>query len=556
MPNRLQTHVLIWAGLLLAILLLVDRYYWAHVSQWREDQATNMWLGYTAGLRHIPVGLISSRGIPNPNGMILVGFFMSALPSLLSVSFVLGVVQIVLVVLVGWRCFGRNWQYLSLATIPPLSSVILRSTSVELWNQCTITLINLSFLFWALRYLWNQSLWNVPPIVVLILLAPSLYLAGIANAMAMTLLTIGLIAYARPRMDGIRAMLTVTTGLTLASVFFTWLPYIQNVDLERVTGYNEARMGPAALIRAMWESVVRFPIYGALQWADDATVALAFKHSDPELLSASTQLLLWTTGRIYLLQAVFACTTVSYVLYVALLKRITVDRGELKVNEPVARIVVLSASFVALSFAFAAWLGGPAWMYGERPDQVVQFLPMFLLLMFLSPFAISVGGRAGTLITRVSYAALIAFSALSLLCGFMTIRDHLRYRGDALTEADIPLIDKMQAVDFIAMDWRRRSESNVIPVDYELGGGVWNWVPAFGSGLARWYPAPMTTGRSYDYDLLRRYGLKNQQEGIQLRTFGAGRYLVTYAFEEPPKIEGGHITHHVRGRLRVSIVDK
>ena len=66
----------------------------------------------------------------------------------------------------------------------------------------------------------------------------------------------------------------------------------------------------------------------------------------------------------------------------------------------------------------------------------------------------------------------------------------------------------------------------------------------------------MTMGRSFDYEFLRKYGLKNQQEGTQLRTFGNARYLVTYAFEDPPQVENIQITHYIFGRLRASVVDQ
>ena len=145
---------------------------------------------------------------------------------------------------------------------------------------------------------------------------------------------------------------------------------------------------------------------------------------------------------------------------------------------------------------------------------------------------------------------------VNLLCGFMIIRDHLQYRGNILTEADIPLVNKMQAVNFIAQDWKNHSNSTVVPVDYDLGGGKWDWVPEFGKKLTKWYPAVLTQGRSFDYELLRCYGLRNQQEGTQLRSFGNGRYLVTYAFEDPPIVGAGNITNYIFGRLRVSIVEK
>jgi len=148
------------------------------------------------------------------------------------------------------------------------------------------------------------------------------------------------------------------------------------------------------------------------------------------------------------------------------------------------------------------------------------------------------------------------FSTINLLCGFMIIQDYLQYHGKVLTIADIPLSYKMQATDFIASDWKKHSNSNIISVDYNLDGEIWYWVPEFGKQLLHWYPAPMTGGRSFDYELLREYGLTNYQEGIQLRTFGNGRYLVTYAFEKKPQVAEGNITHYIFGRLRVSIVER
>ena len=186
-------------------------------------------------------------------------------------------------------------------------------------------------------------------------------------------------------------------------------------------------------------------------------------------------------------------------------------------------------------------------MEGERTDQVVQFLPLFLFFIFLLPLVITTSERTGQIISRAIYGSMIIFSLVNSLCGFLIIRDYRQYRGDVLTEADVPLIDIMQAIDFIANDWKQKqySASDIVPIDYDLGGGKWNWVPQFGVALTPWYPAPMTMGRCFDYELLRRYGLTNAQEGIQLRTFGTGRYLVTYTFEDPPQIQGSVITYHI-----------
>jgi hypothetical protein len=201
-------------------------------------------------------------------------------------------------------------------------------------------------------------------------------------------------------------------------------------------------------------------------------------------------------------------------------------------------------------------MNGPNWRNGERPDQVVQLLPLFLYFIFLLPVVTKIENTAGDIIQGVSYLSLFVFVTVNLLCGFMIIRDHLQYRGAVLSEADVPLVNKEQAIDFIARDWKEHSDSSIIPVDYDLGGGKWDWVPAFGKALTKWYAAPMTEGRGFDYELLRRYGLKNEQEGVQRRTFGNGRYLVTYAFEEPPQVNAANTEEHIFGRLRVTTVEK
>ena len=214
-----------------------------------------------------------------------------------------------------------------------------------------------------------------------------------------------------------------------------------------------------------------------------------------------------------MIQAVFAAVVLGYVLCLAFLNRGGRVLVMLRVNRPVVRVTALAAVFVLASYACGAYLNGPAWMDGERPDQTVQFLPACLLIVFLSPFTVSIEGSAQRLIAGIAYGVLVAFATASLACGFLTIRDHLSYRGPALTEADVPLTDKEQVVDLIAASWKIRSASRNVPADYHLGGSVWDWVPEFGRGLQRWYRAPMTAGRAFNYKLLRRHGLTNQQEG-------------------------------------------
>jgi hypothetical protein len=554
--KKIDRRVLLLLAVFFIILLIVDRYFWAQVSQWREDQATNLWLGYTRGLTDVPVGLISSQRIPNPNGMVLLGHLLSYLPNLVSVSFFLGLSQILLLLLVAWKSSKQNWRYFLLAFIPAVSSVILRSTSIEYWNQYLLTLINLLFLFFALKYLEKPSLWFIPPVVALVCIAPSLYLAGIVNAIVMTLLTIGIILYKRPARENMIPILILSVLIIVSSVALTWLPYFRNVDIEQFAEFGNREpvlRSITSMLEAAWESFFEFPVYTTFQWATRSNFDEAFKHADARILSPSTNLMLKLIARLYLFQAIFAFTTF---VYGVVRGKTQAQEVQLRYDPSVTKIVVLSMLFIIVSYTASVWLGGPAWINDSRQDQLVQFLPMSLFVIFLLPFLLIVEENARKLIPGISSLSLILFAAFNLICGFMIIRDQLTYRGKEVTEADVPLFDKMQVVKFIANDWKKYSDSNVVPVDYHIGGGKWDRVSEFGLQLEPWYPAPFTQGRGFDYALKRQYGLTNSQEGIQLRTFGSGRYLVTYAFEDVPQVPNGEITHYVFGRLRVSIVER
>ena len=83
---------------ILIILILIysayDRVLWSNISQWHTDQATQMWIGLTQTIENISVGLISSIGLPNPNGMIFIAKALNLLPSLWSVSFIISIAQL------------------------------------------------------------------------------------------------------------------------------------------------------------------------------------------------------------------------------------------------------------------------------------------------------------------------------------------------------------------------------------------------------------------------------------------------------------------------------
>lgn len=553
MPG-LRTTIAVLLGLLILAAIVADRLYWAGVAQWREDQATNLWLGLTQSLTTIPVGLTSSVGLPNPGGMILLGMLMSRLPSLWTVSALLGCLQAAVVLITCWVGSGGKKSIFLLLCAPLLTSVVLRATSVEFWNQSATTLANLLFLLWTVVYVRRPALGKIPALVGLIMLAPAFYLAGLVNAIVMIGIGAALIVLNPPggwRQGWWKAMVP-SIGILAVLAWLVWGPYFRAVGLGQILATASGaplatRIGEAA------QAVVRFPTWGTAQSCDWSS--LAFFQSDRSVLSPAATRLLELALRLQLLQATIGLAT--------LLFAIGRGQGPLTVEQgPRARssmirsyLMIVCVGFVIASYALSPLLGGPNWASGDRRDQVTQMTPLLLIFWFLAPHVLYIPPPARSPTRVLTTIVAILFSALSASAGLLVVRSHLEFRGDVLTEADVPLLQKMELVDHVARDWRSISDSRVIPVDYRLGGGRWDWIPEFGEYLNEWYPAPYTIGRAFDYQLLKEYGLANAQEGIQARSFGGGRYLVTYSFEAEPTPVAGVATHVYFGRLRLTVVE-
>jgi len=545
----------LWVFILciLIILLAADRYNWSAVAQWREDQATNLWLGYTQNLLAMPVGLISSAHIPNPNGMVLFGIALSRLPNLWMVSTVLGVIQGALILWIAWLLFGRGPLFY-LACLPALASVVLRATSVEFWNQWEITSVNL--LFWGLWifYLRKPCVWKLPLLVLPVLFAPSMYLAGLVNAILFFVFMLIAVRLAPPQ--GSRKMwaASVLVGVIWIglALWLTWIPYLKAVSGLDFPGMHLTFGDMKLRLVQSIESGLDFPVWNLLQWSQDA--GDTFKQSSAEILSAfTTRSLRITRLMLFIQSAIF----LGVFLVILIERHRKPAQKQPFFKEGYAfqgKVLLAGLGFVILSYMLSPLMGGPVWAEADRMDQQVQFLPFMLFIWFTFPFLVNLPAWTRKAACGLTPFVAAGFILISLVSGQQIIQAHLDYRGDHLSEADVPLRDKQQVVDFIARDWMKVTDEKQVPVSYDLGADRWDWVPESGAQMQKWYLAPMTMGRGLDYELLRVYGLKNSQEGVQFRTPASSRYIVTYGFLPAPSIPGKKMEEHQFGRLRVSIV--
>jgi hypothetical protein len=534
-----------------ALLALVDRWRWAGISQWREDQATNLWLGYTRSIFEIPVGLISSRGIPNPNGMPLVGSVLALLPDALWASWALGAAQCLVIVALCASLSAPAWARLVTGAVL-LSSVLLRATSVEFWNNWVLTTVNLAMALSVVRYLRRPTPRWIPLWVGCSLIAPALYLAGLVNALLFVGTGAALLLAHPPRARAREwaAVAAVSAVLLALSLAVTWKPFFDQIGdvhamLDQASDHRDVgRIVLAAL------SAANAPLWHTSDWLSPSSFVIL--QNDPALMTpVASSALDWSLTALATQRWVFLGTLAAAGLAAVLAFRDGRIRA-LASDAGVRQLAWVSGMLVA-AYVLSPLVGGPVWAEGERLEMAVCFVPFLLVAWFLAPSVLPMAPVVRWIAGALTVAVALGFVAVNAVLGESILASTRAYRGSVLPNSDVPLSQRMEVVDFIASDWRAVSRSDTVPVDYFVGGGKWDWVPAFGRALERWYPAPMTMGRIFDFDLLRRHALRNYEEGSPRRRW-AGRYIVTYAFEPPPLIPGRGVTHRVFGRLRVTVV--
>ena len=538
----------------LALAVVIDRHHWAEVSQWREDQATDLWLGYAARGTGLPVGLLSSTGLPNPNGMPLLGAVLSLLPSLAAVSTFLGLFQAIAIVVFCWTFLGDRPIPFWTVLLVLLSSVRLRGVGVEFCNHWVLTPFILLFLVVLLRHLRSPS-WAALPLFALLALVPvSLYLGGLVESVVFAILSAAALALRRPKGRAAMPSIALTLCVLVLAAKLTWVRFFRAVPWSAATSLARSPLRERLPIAAL--AVVTFPRW-IFQWARLDYWPLLQSHR--AILDPAARRLGVVTGWIERTQA--ALLLVVLVLaagrFASRLARRPSDgwsgfgRG-LRRGAP----FLLVLATLLLSYAVSPLVGGPDWAHNERLDAAVRLLPLeTFLIVSAAWFLLPDRARVSRVLRAATIVLAVALVVTSSMAGWAVVRSHLGYRGAVLSDADVPLLDKERAIDFVAQDWLRSHPGESVSVEYRVAGR-WESVRAEGATFGRWYPDTYTIGRSYDYDLLRRFGLHNRRQGPSTDgPAGPSRYVLSYAFAPAPEDPPGIFAHHLFGRLRVSVRD-
>lgn len=525
--------------MLVLSLLIVDRWAMSLVAQWREDQATNIYIGFHYFDWQAPVGIISSIGIPNPNGMVLLGAVLSRLPGLIAISTALGIAQLAAMLFWIQSLNIKEPRFNFIACLTLFSSYLLRVNGAEFWNQLMYSSLNfVAAGFLAQYYVKNRSAF-LALAIILLFYAPSLYLAGVTNSVVYGLATLCVLVMKyrqRGRIFNSSSDMLLNCSLAVlgvaTAVLLVWWPYFSTISLDQLHGMKSLPMAARVVVAA--KAALLTP-----KWLNDlaAITTPALYKDDTVILSQVTRLLEMAIGISARLQVLIFLAVLVY----AAVRRVAVIKSN--------GLLLLPLGLMVASYCISPLLNGPFWHVGERRDMIYQFYGCLLFSIFPACYFLAkhINGKLSAAIATNA----VVFAVLNIAAGVLLIENALTYRGDYLTHCDVPMIYKAKSLRFVAEDWLQHHGGSAIPLDYNIKG-LWAWIPEFGEKLNPYYSSVYTLGRGFDYELERLYGLRNVQEGVQDRKIGSGVYMISYAHDDTVKQDWPLSEHTDFGRIRVS----
>ena len=541
---------------LFAMLVIWDRYSVAGIAEWGVDQGSILWLGSSLQEHYPRVGIVSSYSVFLPNGFPLLAWFLSFLPTLRSISVVLGVLQALVMLVLANQLFDDRyvkWTFLLVAIAAPA----LKGISVELyppWIFASLTQLCALLLFAVIT--GQAGFWVFFLLWFLLMFCAAIYFSGIILPIVFALIVLFCVAapnllgasvtkpFVIHEIWGVRSVAAALCALC-ASCLLTWIPYFSVVDLSDLASLAE----PDYWMRMKmgYEAVLMTPLYlygfTDLLWGPNL--------SAPDILGPDLSRLALLLSWQLKLQYFSLCGLIVLLASKAVFRRRATGR-----TLDSKAVFVLALGLLPLWAAIvSAWMGGPLFHRGERGDLAIQFLPFFLILVFSAYELMLVELPVLEWVLKpLSRANAVLFFALAMVSTPWLVVQHLEYRGDELLGADVALLYKEQAVAFIANDWLQVGQgSTVVPVDYDLTG-AWPWLPEWGAKNAVANGAVYTFGRPYDWQFMRTYGWSNYQEGTVNRRVGTGRYVISYASNPTSFPPEEIVSAQEFGRLRVTVL--
>ena len=521
-------------------LIVIYRYFWSTISQWREDQATNVWLALTESVQSTPVGLLSSKDIPVTNGMIIFAKIFNFIDNLLIATLLFSIFQIFcFYLLVSQLEINENKKF-SLLILLSVSTV-LSSSSVEFWNQWIFILFNCLFFYCYLLFLKSKEAFYLLVMLLISTLPAAFHLSGILNTTVMGIIIFYEFFSIKEKNSTRNSILkySVLSFLALLYSYFVWFKYFKFVSLTKILSFTDLTLYDR--VNILSDKFLEIPGLFLTAWTKQGSFYILQVNRD--IVSNLT----FNLFKVYV-----ESHKLITVLFLFSLGLIFIYKK--KNFEPlVSRFITALLFFIGFCSLVSPVLGGPDFTDFQRMDTYIQYYPLFLILWFLVIDEASEIKIRYINLKKAGLSVLVFSILLNLTLSIGIIYENINYSGNKLTEADVPLVEKIDVTKYIAEDMNKK-QIKTASMSYQLGGGIWDWIPDHSEVFSKWYPQyPYTIGRVYDYMLLNEYSINNEYEGLNSRDFQNSDYIVSYILNEPELDSEENYTNILFNRLRLSI---
>ena len=283
-----------------------------------------------------------------------------------------------IILLIHYSIPKEDRKSFSILTLSYLSSIYLINASVEFWGQYMLLNVNLLFIYWLVTLIINKNPNKLVLLAFLALLAPSFYLVGFITGIVITIVGLfALVKYSDFTNFDLRKQLIYIIGIIGAFLYFVWIPYAYQVNINDFLNFEKAYDEPR--LKVLFQTLINFPLDLLFQWSEVESykVSLLMFAEPNNILSTKTRYLQFTNLAIH---GLFGLGLLIQIIFLILNK---------EKKEPVSvykKIVDITLITLIISYLFSPLLGSYRIGNNENPSVSLQYYPFFILIIFLFPF--------------------------------------------------------------------------------------------------------------------------------------------------------------------------
>ncbi len=503
-----------------AVLLTIYKFFWGAIAaSWREDEATVIWIADNITALSIHVGLISSVGLPNPNLLILFSKLFTIFDSLISVSLFIAFLNITLIYF-ALKTKQNDYKNFLLFLLIGFSTYLSQHT-IEPWGQSVLITVNSLFLYCLFRFAINKQFYLFPLFPVIAILPSGIYLAGLTNSV---LYTIFFTLFTLLNIKNVRSFFTnkYINFISVTSLFliirFTWIPFFNKVSINAVSKVGNSSYDILLIFIERYKNTVR-SLFGF--WVDERSYY--FPTMNVNIISDSTNDIYQLFLKFHWFLQRYALLNILLIFFLLIFFQKMLDMNYIK------KVFIL-IFYLFLFTSISPAIGGREFLKYQRMDNYIETYFIYLYIWFFLGYCYK-NFKLSKLLHFINSFVIIVFVMFNIYFSYNILFDNYQNKSTVLSESDVPMLYKQQITEYIADDWSKTGDSNKIPIFYDLGGGIYDWVNEFGTKYSPYYPSnPFTIGRGFDYILKKKYNLSNSQEGKQFRNIEKSKYIISYIF--------------------------